>query len=294
MLLTNGGFACTATLVAPNLVITARHCVASDLDETNPCGPVRADLPASAFSVAMGGSATSANAVGHGVKVFTESTTNLCGFDVALVQLDKDIVGARVARVRFDALAKGTDVTAVGYGSTRTGEVEAPSRMQRSTKVVAVGPSSQQWTPASGDPIAFEVPAGDLATGESTCFGDSGGPLYDQNGDLVAVTSRGIDGECSDRPSIFATLAAHETLIRDAAKGAGHELDTDATGSDPPADESDPGVDSEGTAHRATGQARAAASTGCAATPSPATSPSALALFLVLFGTIAVSFRRRS
>ena len=46
MLLTNGGFACTATLVAPNLVITARHCVASDLDETNPCGPVRADLPA--------------------------------------------------------------------------------------------------------------------------------------------------------------------------------------------------------------------------------------------------------
>src|SRR5689334_5599575 len=42
MLTENGEFACTATLIAPNLILTARHCVAT-LDESSDCGVVQND-----------------------------------------------------------------------------------------------------------------------------------------------------------------------------------------------------------------------------------------------------------
>jgi MYXO-CTERM domain-containing protein len=303
MIVTNGQFGCTGTLIAPNLVLTARHCVAGDLDESTMCGAAKNDLPPSAFSIALGASASASKKIGRGVKLFVPPTKNLCGFDVALIQLDKDVPSARLARVRFDPLAVGETAIAVGYGAATPDGPPTPGRRQRATKVVGIGPATKTWATRSGQSIPYEIPSGDIATGESTCFGDSGGPLFDDAGDVIGVTSRGIDGECADRPSIYASVATHEKLIRDAAKAAGHPIGATPPPDEPASDEGDPANDEAATGdegddeapapRRSSSAFRPQPSSGCAASPKNAPDASSIALITMIALSLAASLRRR-
>jgi len=90
-------------------------------------------------------------------------------------------------------------------------------------------------------------------TGESTCYGDSGGPLLDMQGNIVAMTSRGPANAptdaahgngCIDMVSVYAATRFNEATIRQAATAAGHPLP--ATPTTPSTTTPDPG--SPGTA----------------------------------------------
>lgn len=296
MIVTNGRFGCTGTLITPNLVLTARHCVAAEIDESTQCGPAKSDLPASAFAIALGVNADETKKVAKGKKLFVPATRSLCGSDVALIQLDVDVPNAKLAKVRFEKLTVGETTFAVGYGAATPDGPPSTMRRQRQTTVQALGPASSTYNSRSGQAIPYEVPAGDLATGESTCFGDSGGPLFDEGGSVVGVTSRGIDGECVDRPSVFASVATHAKLIEDAATAAGHPLDALEESVDPTnAGEGDIGDESDegnGEGSRSRRSYSPQASTGCTLGRGAAESGSLSALIGFSFA-IAASFRRR-
>ncbi len=214
---------CTGTLIAPNLVLTAHHCVATP-DETQECGGFSAPTAPSQLTVSVG--RVPGNPIANASRVFIDSAkpNTICGNDIGLFQLDRDITGVTIARVRLTPPVAGEVVTTSGYGDDGTGNVTNGRFVRTGIKVDAVGPSNYNYTTAAGQQLAVSLPAGEIGTGESTCFGDSGGPLFDAAGNVIGMTSRGIDGECNDRPSIYSDTASHAAAIQAAAAAAGHTL----------------------------------------------------------------------
>ena len=222
--LANGAF-CSGTLIAANLVLTARRCVA-ELDESTACGTFGADGAASSLSVAVGRLTVQSapKIVAQGTKVIDDGNASGCSHDIALIQLDQDIAGAKIAKVRQTPAAKGDLVTALGFGDDGTGTLTDGRYQRTGIAILGVGATTFTYTQKTGTAIPVTVSAGEIGTGESTCYGDTGGPIFDSTGAIVGVASHGVGGSCIDSPAIFSDVASHYTMIAQAAAAAGHPL----------------------------------------------------------------------
>ncbi len=290
-----GVFACTATMVAPNLALTARHCVA-EITESGVCGEFTANAPPSALSIAVGIDAKSTGV--KGVEIFTESGTDACVGDIALIKLASDVPNAKVAKVRLSKLTEGEGALTVGYGDDGTGSSfespKPPPRAQRTgLKIDAIGPKQYDYATKSGAPIPVDLSEDEIATGESTCVGDSGGPLFDQSGAIIGVTSRGVDDECFDRPSIYAAVSAHEALVKKAFDAAGQTLEEPAAPAPGPAtvDPTPPPAAAPPPAPASAPAPTMESSDGCAIGGNA--TPSSYGLFALPFALALVRRRRR-
>jgi hypothetical protein len=194
---------CTAVLLAPRLVLTARHCVAF----------TDADVACGTDGAALGGGAIRANhepgqlyvftgrsrpdldptmwkPSGRGLEIIDDGSKNLCNHDLALVVLENPVEGAMIAPIRLDGdAAKGEGLTTVGWGVT-SDVLEPTSRQQRAgVTVTRIGP----------DPMSPILTPNEFSFDESICLGDSGGPILSTaSGAVVGVVSRGGNGTSSE------------------------------------------------------------------------------------------------
>lgn len=198
---------CSATLVAPNLVLTARHCVAQT-DTSATCtteglgisgGVVYTDYAPGDLYVYRGAGATQdlrddqdgtpSRFAARGRAVIVEGNT-LCNADLAFLVLDVALSGA-TATIRTAAPVAGETFTAVGYGLDETGKLPALRQQRSDVTVFAVGKLGFGGSAGLGD--------AELIVGESACSGDSGGPLLSPvDGTVAAVVSRGGGGDGPD------------------------------------------------------------------------------------------------
>jgi hypothetical protein len=230
----DGGF-CTGTLIAPNVVLTARHCVSNYAEDD--CGTFTGDIPFANEGIAIGGGANEQTTpVAHAKKYFyVDGAKGLCdpAVDIAAILLDRDVTGVPIAKVRATPVTVGESFVAVGYGEDENKQVSV-RRQRTGVKSVAVGPTKQTFTPTNAAAYEYELPAGEIAVTEAVCHGDSGGPLFDLQQRVVGVTSRGTDplDVCVARPDIFSAVAQHLDVIDRALALAGHpRSETDSTAS---------------------------------------------------------------
>lgn len=105
---------CTGALVAPDVVLTARSCLAAD--GADPCDPTRL-APARVLDVWTGEDLDHAALVGHGRDVVAPDAAG-CDADVALVLLDGDVPGIHTLSFRAHGPSTGEHLRAVGFAST--------------------------------------------------------------------------------------------------------------------------------------------------------------------------------
>ena len=201
---------CTASLVAPNLAVTARHCVANLEDGAfncsvkgelfdNPTGAGRLglDLPADSLEF-YSGALPRTKPVAHGLTVVSTLSETVCINDIAFVVLDQPVALPVLPLRLHGRAAVGEAVTLVGYGLTGDGAdtivVATQPRLRKSgLSIAGVGPDSLD------DGVTTVPPRALILEGPSGCIGDSGGPLLAASSNALLGVYSLLNGvSCTD------------------------------------------------------------------------------------------------
>ncbi len=251
---------CSATLVAPNLVVTARHCVAASLIGAFSCsasgeliptgdghGALGKDDPAgdilffTAEQMLEGVPANRTTASAVGKSILSTGSSTACRDDLAFVVLSNPLALTPMPMRIDDSMVTGESLSIWGYGLTEQRADPPKLRARKDAALLGVGPSVPAET-------TQPAPVRAIRTSPVTCPGDSGGPIASvTTGAIVAVVSLGtlsagtLGPFCSNNElneTVGPRLAAYPTLIATALEAAqaampSRDADTDAaTGQD--------------------------------------------------------------
>lgn len=205
---------CTASLVSTRVLLTAGHCAGKFVNSSGFHTPVRAQVwfddkaikpgnwpgsgPCDGFKgwPCSGGDATGAPIPHPAYQGDENGTVNDIGVVVLTKQQKRNDVLDLAPVGTLDAAHPRDPFTIVGYGdqSPTPPPVDQRQRMQGTIHLLRTEDGSQP-----GDDPQFADFTNFQAAGAAACVGDSGGPVLDGNGDVVAVIAL-LDTSPDDSP----------------------------------------------------------------------------------------------
>jgi len=190
---------CSGSLIMPNLVLTARHCVAPVLNEVG--GGVDCDVtkfgttyqPNRLYVTTRTELPYSGAGYYSAAEIMVPTDSDFCGNDMALIVLEEAIPSFEATPltprvdtaiiVEYPFTTPGEEYSAVGYGITADDKEDSGLRRRRdnlnATCVEKQCPTYFGMTPTEW--------LGDTGI----CSGDSGGPALDLQNRVIGVVSRG-------------------------------------------------------------------------------------------------------
>jgi len=230
---------CSASLVAKNLVLTARHCVSHLVRGVFSCtaqgelvsldagaGELGTHLEAASLEF-YAGATPRTEPVAYGKEVFSTLSDTICTNDLAFVVLDRSLELPVFPLREHGQAERGEAVTLVGYGlddaMSQTGRLdfETQPRTHNAELVVAdVGPAE------NGQQISTVPPRSLLVEGPAGCLGDSGGPLLARESGAVLGVYSLLGGESclgADARHLFVHVPLFPLLAAQAFEAAGSE-----------------------------------------------------------------------
>ncbi len=225
---------CSGTLVAPNLLVTARHCIASFVEETFTCdadgnlissgpgGRTGAYDDPTQISI-KSGTAPGSKSVAKGVSIIAASTDSICRNDIALVVLNRALDQAPynlpISPIRaYRGVETREDLRVVGYGL----DDDAGFGVRHTRGGLEVSKVGSSVFRPTGDNIPSRT---FTIEGPVDCIGDSGGPAFSDSGALVGVFSQFV-GNCGAPLTVnyFTEVAPFwDDIIQRAFAAAGYE-----------------------------------------------------------------------
>jgi MYXO-CTERM domain-containing protein len=224
---------CSGSLIAPNLVLTAHHCVADSFTTSCTSNGFGSPYAASSFRVTTSATAAATifnsnnpswpaadGATWWGVSSVTVPGNNICGQDMAMLRLSAPITGVCPLIPRVDTqIADGDGYTAIGFGVTSPNGQTAGTRYK-------VGGLTVECVTDCNDPTQSSTLEwlGGTSSPKGTCEGDSGGPAIDASGRVIGTVSRGPQGSCNQTvyESVYGEAAWIKQVATQAATAGGY------------------------------------------------------------------------
>ncbi|MBA2542280.1 MAG: trypsin-like serine protease [Deltaproteobacteria bacterium] len=274
-----GQGACTGTLIAPDVVLTAGHC--ADMQPTQ--------VIANTLDYSGTGGITAT------VKSVTAYPNWETSYDVAVIVLNAPITGVTPRKIGTactftEGFAQSTMVRLVGFGLTDTAGAGNNTKLNE-----AMAPVSDPACTGPGGCVTSISPGGEFIAGgggKDSCFGDSGGPVYLETARgpvVIGAVSRGLDGAATPCGG-GGIYVRTDKIVQWIEQTAGKPVEKDLCAAGPGGEE--PGGEEPGGEEPGGGEPGGPSGLGGDLSGGCSSSSGSSGLVLALFG-FAFAFRRR-